>query len=483
MVYVVLDMGSSSVRALLFDAHGQRIEGAGAAQPHQFSFDASGTSTASAAELCSKIEACIDALLAHPQAHGIHAVGMATFVGNLLGVDANGQLLTPIYTYSDSRSAGDAALLATRVDGEAVHQRTGCRIHSAYHPAKLAWLRRTQPDLVAQVAQWTDIGTYLYRRWFGRAAACSHSVASWSGLLDRARATWDDQWLTLLGLDETQLPRTADAHIPMNGLAAAYARRWPALADVPWFLPVGDGAAANVGSGAGARGPLALTLGTTAALRTVTDDLPDVPAGLWGYRIDRTRHLVGGATSEGGNVFAWARQTLHLPDPEATERALMSAAPDQHGITALPLFAGERSPGWQANATAALHGMRLSSSALDVLQALLEGVAHRLALIAEQLNTDGVVYAGGKALHQSRAWAHMICNAFNRPLALLDEPEVTARGVALLLMQWLDGANLALYPPRVHTILSPVPAAAARMAEARARQTRLYGLMYGENGA
>lgn len=482
MAWLILDMGSSSVRARLVDDRARPIDGATASHTHTFATALDGQATADADDLRAALENCIDAVLAHPAASEIRAVGMATFVGNLVGLDADGAPVTPVYTYADTRSAFYAQSLVAEVDEAAVIQRTGCRLHSAYHPAKLRWLARTQPEAVSWVVQWSDIGTACYRRWFGRAdVPCSYSVASWSGLFDRESCAWDADWLARLNLSPDYLPPLADFDTAQTGLSREYALRWPTLAYVPWLLPVGDGAAANLGSGAVGDGQTALTLGTTGALRTTVSRgaTPVIPDGLWAYRIDRTRHVLGGATSEGGNVFAWARQTFVLPDPDSLEQALFSRRHDEHGLTALPLIAGERSPGWNASATATLHGLRASTTPLDIVQALMEGVAHRLAQIAEGIAGAGVVYAGGGALYTSPAWARMLCDALNRPLALLDEPEVTARGVALLLMGALDGVAAKTYPPRTRQILTPSSEGAARMAAARARQRALYARLYG----
>jgi len=479
MTFLVIDIGSSSIRALLMDDSARLIEGASASHKHSLYTDADGASTADADDLRVKVESCIDAVLTHPATAGIRAVGMATFVGNLMGVDSTGAALTLVYSYADTRSAADADSLAQKLDAADLHQRTGCRPHSSYHPAKLRWLAQTQTALYVSVRRWMDVGTFVYEKWFGRECPCSTSVAAWSGLLNRESVTWDAEILAVLGLGESRLPVLSDYSAPQRGLSSEYASRWSVLADVPFYLAVGDGAAANVGSGAVGAGQLALTMGTTAALRTVSDvTLPSVPAGLWGYRIDARHHLIGGATSEGGNVFEWARQTLNLPAPDIVESALAAAIPDQHGLTAIPLLAGERSPGWAANATATIHGMRLSTTPLDILQALLEGVAHRLAMIAEQIDGDGLIYAGGGALHASPAWGQMICNALARPIALLDEPEVTARGVALLSRRALDGADWSAIPPRLRGTLTPDSAASDPLRAARVRQAALYGQMY-----
>lgn len=478
MTLLIIDAGSSSVRTLLFNDDATLIPGAVVSQPHQFTTTPPGAATIDALELRSRIESCLDEILEHPAARDIRVVGMAAFVGNMLGLDSAGEPVTPIYTYADTRSAEDVEHLKTLVDGESLHQRTGCLLHTAYQPGRLHWLRRTEPDVFARVTLWTDFATYLYSSWFGQ-AACSYSVAAWTGMLNRADLTWNHRWLSVLGMTESQFPPLADYDETLRGLTDGYAARWPALRDVPFCLAVGDGAAANIGSGCADEQHIALTVGTTAALRLVSSEiLPPAPPGLWSYRVDAAHHLIGGATSEGGNIFSWARDTLRLDNSDDLNAQLMNREPDVHGLTFLPLLAGERSPGWVANATGSVVGLRLSTTPLDILQAALEGVALRLSLIADQLETlsgsDANVMGGGGALSASPAWAHMIANALNRPLHITEESEITARGAAILALHALNEVPLSAYPPAVAYTIEPIPEVVERLKAARERQIDLY---------
>lgn len=483
MSILVIDLGSSSIRALLFDDQAQAIPGAVSSRKHAFSTTPPGAAVAAADSLRSLTEACLDQILTHPAAAHIQAVGMDTFVGNMLGLDQAGRPITPVYTYADTQSSEAVSQLRPLVDEAASHQRTGCLLHPAYHPPKLHWLQHTAPALFSQVDQWLDIGTYLYRCWFGQ-APCSYSVASWSGLLNRDRLAWDADWLNLLGLSPASFAPLSDYTPPLRGLTPAYARRWPLLSEVPFFLAVGDGAAANLGVGAVSPASLALTVGTTAAVRLVsTAPHPAVPPGLWGYRLDAAHHLIGGATSEGGNVFQWATQTLRVADDFDLEAQLQQAHPDGHGLTVLPLLAGERSPGWASQATGSFVGLRLSTSPFDLLQAVLEAVALRLGIIADQLGplaeSGAEVYAGGGALMASPAWAQIITNALNRPLHLVAEAEATARGVALLVLRALNQMPFSRYPPHIAQTFYPQAQAVTALRAARVRQMALYDRLIG----
>lgn len=476
MTVLVIDIGSSSVRALLFDENGQLIADSVVSHPHGFATTPPGAAIADAEELRMMVESCVDEVLRHSAAGQIAVVAMDTFVGNMLGVDDAGRTLTPVFTYADTRSADDVEHLRSQVDVEAAHQRTGCIHHTAYQPGRLRWLKRTDPSLFDSVAQWIDVGTYLYTHWFGH-AVCSYSVASWTGLLRRDTLDWDDDWLRVLAVDKARFPRLADYDQLQTGLLPEYALRWPALRDVPFCLAVGDGAAANVGSGCVDESHIALTVGTTAAIRMVSSaPLPPVPAGLWSYRVDARHHLIGGATTEGGNVFEWARRTLALDDN--LEEQLARREPDVHGLTFLPLLGGERSPGWAVSATGSIAGLRLSTTPLDIVQAAMEGVALRLSLIADQLKTvaskDFTVMGGGGALVASPAWSQMIANALNCPLYVTRETEITARGTAILALRAAGKGDLASNPPVTAAVIYPEAEHVGIMRAARERQIHLY---------
>jgi gluconokinase len=482
-VALVLDIGSSSVRAMLFDEALRAIDGATITQRHRFITEPPGASIIDAAPLRAGVEQCVDHLLKHRRAAEIEVVGLATFAGNLLGIDPDGSPITPVYTYADSRSADDLPALAAQIDIRAAHQRTGCIHHTAYAPARIAWLRRTQPETFAQVEQWVDFGAYLMRAWFG-AAVSAYSLAGWNGLLNRADSAWDQLWLNALKIDQAALPKLADYDQALRGLLPHYAERWPLLRDVPFCPAVGDGASANIGSGAVDPSRIALSVGTTAALRVVTNGTPpEVPPGLWSYRIRRDLHLTGGATSEGGSVIAWARSALRLNEADLLDQTLLALEADQHGLTLLPLLAGERSPGWNPDATGALIGLRLSTTPLDILQAAMEAVALRLALVAEQLapmtDPGALVVASGGALAASTAWAQIIADALDRPVLRLQDSETTARGTAILALKAIGAVDTLLHPPHVEATLTPRPDAALRLREARHRQQILYQRLYG----
>jgi gluconokinase len=151
--------------------------------------------------------------------------------------------------------------------------------------------------------------------------------------------------------------------------------------------------------------------------------------------------LLGGATSEGGNVYAWCREVLRLPDDAAVESALERRVPDSHGLTVLPFLAGERAPGWRGDRRAVIAGLSLDTTALDIVHAALEAVTLRLALVYQLLAPHAapghLVVASGGAISHSRGWVQMLADALGRPVHTSAEREATSRGAALLALEAL----------------------------------------------
>lgn len=492
-----LDIGTSSVRALLFDGVGRAVEGATARRTYELRTTTEGAGEADPDAMLHRIWSCIDEVLerAGELSDKIEAVGACTFVSNLLGVDEQGQAVTPLMTYADTRSADEVERLRRELDEQAVHQRTGCLFHTSYWPAQLRWLARSRPDPLQPAARWMSIGEYMERQLFpsdasrsGDEIGVSYSVASWTGLLNRRKLVWDAPLLGTLPVNVEQLSPLIDVDVPRRGLRYHFSDRWPALGDVPWFPAVGDGAAANVGSGCVAPERVALTMGTTSAVRLVTEEeIEHVPNGLWCYRVDRHRSLPGGALSEGGNVYAWMRETLQLPGPPDLEDALTDMEPDSHGLTVLPFLAGERSPGWVGDARATLHGLSLATSPLDIVRAAMEAVAYRIALIFDRLApllpTDFQVVASGGALLNSPGWAQMMSDCLGRPMAISCIRESSARGAALLALEALGAVrNVADVPSFVGHSVEPDAGRGARYREAMRRQEELYKTLIASRG-
>jgi gluconokinase len=486
---LALDIGTSSVRALLFDSSGTAVPNMLAQHTYALTISNEGEVSVDADMLVDLVAQSIDEVLAAagPLASYIKAVATDTFWHTLLGVDASGLPLTPLLTWEDTRPGSAAAELRTQLDEDAIHKRTGARIHASYWPAKLRWLSTEQPELFKQTAQWLSFGEYLHRRFLGR-SVCSLSMASGTGMLVTRTHSWDEHLQEVLGVRHEQLPQLGDLQDSIRGLKPKFAARWPVLQDIPWFPAVGDGAAANVGSGCATEENWAITIGTSSAIRVIVP--PDiVPSkGLWLYLLDQKHGVLGGALSEGGNVFAWLASTLQLPPLAEADSLVADLPPDGHGLTILPMLSGERSPGWHSEACMTITGINSHTSPITLLRATLESLAYQLAEVYDQLNIAleqqeiaPTLIGSGGAMLSSRTLQGIVADSLNAPLYPLLEREASARGVALLALEALGIIHdIAHVPVELEAPVLPDEARHAIYENATNRQRKLYHTLLGE---
>lgn len=441
-----IDIGTSSVRAALYDARAVEISGTESRLMRSFRTTPEGGAEEDAEKAVEYVALTVDGLMAHVASaftSRIEVVAISCFWHSLVGVDPEGRAVTPVFGWADTRAALWAEELRRRFDERAVHARTGCRFHSSYWPAKLLWLRDELDAVYRTAHRWMTFGEFLLLR-FGGHALASVSMASGTGMLDIRSCDWDEELLAGLSVAAEQLPPIAQTLSSFTGLTKDYARRWPTLNRAQWFQSIGDGAANNIGAGCVTRESTALMVGTSGAMRVLWRGEPPalLPQELWCYRADADRVVVGGAISDGGGLYSWMSNALTLAqDEEQTLRALALMEPDAHGLTLLPFWAGERSTGWATYARGAILGMTMHTRPLEILRASMEAVAYRLARIFDALarllppaSTSEIIASGG-ALVASSVWTQIICDVLGSPVKLSGAGEASSRGAVLLALE------------------------------------------------
>jgi gluconokinase len=499
---LALDVGTSSARAALYDSRGRQVEHAEGRTHYQMTVTQDGGVEIDADKLIEIVCATIDECLLKAATHlsdlradmmtdprnAVRMVGYSNFWHAMLGVSRDGDAVTPLYNWSDTRSAPDAEELRLRLGADWVHERCGVVPHASYYPAKILWLRRTDPARASKVSRWVSIGEYLYSKIFGR-MICGVSIASGTGLFNPNRNDWDDEMLAAISVGRDQLSPLAEEREEFNEMRPEFAERWPALRKAKWAAAVGDGAASNIGSGCFTRDLIAINVGTSGAMRVCWPaERVHIPKGLWCYRANHRYALVGGALSNGGDVYAWCKRVLRLgDDDDSIESQLAAMKADDQGLTVLPFFSGERSTGWHSDARAAITGLNLSADPIEILRASLESVCYRFASIYERLKAesrgDTRIIASGGGILNSRAWTQMMADVIGVPVVASAVPEASSRGAAMLAMEALGqiGSFGNLETP-LGEVFEPNARDHERYLLGRARQEKLYDLLI-ENGA
>lgn len=440
-VVLAFDIGTSGVRAGLFDGRGHEIAGSQVSLSHEFA-DLAGGTDSDADALIDFVECALDIAVARAESFvsRIDYVAPSCFWHSLVGVDDQGRAVTPLLGWADTRAAGAVPELQSKFSEQEVHPRTGARFHPSYWPAKLLWLKQKRPAMFAPATQWLSVSDYLFLRLFGDAST-SVSMASATGLFNQHACRWDPELCEGLEISIEQLPEITQPGQTFQLSFLDHVSRWPLLEGAAWFPAIGDGAANNIGAGCVTPDRVTLMIGTSGAMRVMFagDPPASLPSELFCYRADRDRVVIGGALSDGGGLYRWMKETLALNyEHDELEASLATMEPDAHGLTVLPFWSGERATGWSSSAQGSIIGLTARTKPIDILRAGMEAVCYRFALLRNALDKvapGATIVAAGNALLSSTVWAQMIADVLGQRIEISGIREASSRGAALLALE------------------------------------------------
>lgn len=439
---LALDIGTSSVRAALYDANGNVLPESFIKNERTLTATEDGGAEIYATEAFKQIETAIeDVLKKSAKIKGeIEYVAASSFWHSLVGVEAKGKPTTKVFGWADTRSRKYVSVLREKLNEADIHNRTGARFHSSFWTAKLLWLKKEFPEVFKKTDKWLSFSDFVALKLFGEAKT-SVSMASATGIFDIRANDWDAELVKFLKLKKVNLPEIVETDAQTFQLNSKYQKRWTRLKNAKWFLAIGDGAANNIGAGCVKKDKAALMIGTSGAMRVAfAGDAPkQIPGGLWCYRVDRKRVIMGGALSDGGGLYRWLKDNFRLTDDDdKTESEIAKREPDSHNLTFLPFLAGERSTGYHETAHGAVLGLKSATDTIDIVQSALEAVAYRFAEIYDQINKIcklKTIIASGGALRESPVWTQIIADVLQQNMSLPDTHEASSRGAVLLALE------------------------------------------------
>jgi glycerol kinase len=404
---LALDQGTSSSRAIVFDAQGRCV--AQAQQEFRQLYPQPGWVEHDPREIWDSQLACARAALARSglTARDIRAIGITNQRETTLLWDrASGEPLHHAIVWQDRRGEPLCAQLREQGLAPRVRAATGLVIDPYFSATKLRWLLDHIPGARARAARGElAFGTVdswlLWQLTGGRVHATDVSNASRTLIFDVRENRWSEDLLAQLDIPPALLPS-------VHPSAHAYGESDPGLlgAAIPICGIAGDQQAALFGQACFRAGLAKNTYGTGCFMLMHTgEQLQTSDNGLISTaaaQLDsRPQYALEGSVFIGGAVVQWLRDGLRAISASSEVEALAQSVPDAGGVMFVPAFTGLGAPYWQPEARGAIVGLSRGSSAAHIARAALESIAFQSAALLQAMSRDAQV-AGGAPVAELR---------------------------------------------------------------------------------
>ena len=365
---------------------------------------------------------------------------------SFIPVDKDGNALWRMMNWADTRSQLYTEQLKAENDAKTIYSNTGCPLHPMYMPSKITWFKNEQPALFSRTHKFITIKEYVLKRFLNKYVV-DRSIASGGGMYNIHKLEWDKDLLRILDMSDDMFSEVlATTHVE-EGIDPELADRLGLPRNLKVVIGAGDGVLSSIGSGAVNAGQLTAMIGTSGAVRLVTDrPTVDDKGRTWCYNLTDQHWVAGGAINNGGIAFRWMRDKFAETEQRVAEKMgldayqLLSTYAEKvpagsNGLILLPFFAGERAPYWNANARGVLFGLNLNHDKRHIIRATLEGVSFRMFSIYQALNevagpVNEIRVSG--SFTRSKLWVQIMADVFGKVISVPGEPEGSAFGATIL---------------------------------------------------
>lgn len=446
--FIGVDVGTTSTKAIIFNTSGEIISKGDRGYPllvPQPDWAEQDPEEVLAAVLLAVRDAVKQAEI--PKS-AIAAIGFSGAMHSVIALDSNGEPLTHALIWADNRSIPQTERLKQDETGHSLYLRTGTPIHPMSPLTKLLWMKEEANDIVKKSAKFISIKEYIFYKLFNQFVV-DYSIASTTGLFNLKQLQWDANALDLIGISPSRFSDPVPTTAVLRGIAKEYAETMGIAPDTPVVIGASDGVLANLGVGAITPQQVAITIGTSGAVRTVVPTpLADPKGRTFCYALTENHWVIGGPSNNGGIVLRWLRdefcqaeitlaQQMGVDPYEVMIKAASEVPAGSDGLICLPFLSGERAPYWNAEARGIFLGVRLHHRRAHFIRAVLEGVLFAVYSInlalRDLVNTEPEIRASG-GFARSESWLQMMADLFGYDVLVPEVFEGSSFGAAVVAM-------------------------------------------------
>ena len=443
-VWIGVDVGTTGVRAMAYTAQGKSVAVRDAFYPLETpQYD---RAEQNPQQIYDAVEEVIAGVVKDLQYKlvTISGIALSSVMHSFIPQDEQFDLLGNMITWADSRSSNIVHRMEQDETCKQFYYRTGCPLHASYPLAKIIWVKENQPEIFARMAHIGSIKDYMFRLMTGEWVT-DKSVASSSGLFNAFTETWDSEILDYVGIQEEQLPKVVSTTYS-GKLIAGVAERLGLPVNTPVVIGATDGVLVNVGIGAVSKGQLSATIGTSGAIRMLTEKPQmDSKGRTWCYNLTDTMWVAGGAINNGGMIMRWMRdRILHYHGSQMEQLSVdpydLMTMKARHvpagsgGLLLMPYFTGERAPYWNSDLRGAFVGLSLNHSRSYMIRATMEGICYSLRFVLDALrefeDVKDIRISG--SFTKSELWVQIMSDIFGEHITLPNNSEGASFGASVL---------------------------------------------------
>ncbi len=442
---ITIDIGTTSMRAILYDAEGRQLAMSRRDNQPEYFQDGrveqdAGTWESILAEVLSD---CSGAALA--QNLRVEGISLTAARSSVIPVDADGTALHPAIMWQDLRT--EAMCREMSVHDPELYRICGMRVTPVMSAVKMKWFREKRPDIHARTWKMVGIHDYVLALLTGRFVT-DPSLASRTNLLNLEKLDWDDRLVELFGVPRGMLCDMIPTGSLVGGLLPGLAARTGLPAGLPVINAGGDQQCAALGLGLIAEDRIVANTGTGSYLiafsrKPVFD--PEMRVFCNAGAVQGS-YVVEAGIPASGVVYRWFGEQLYddvvaracaCGDFSTLNSEAASSPPGAKGLIFLPHFKGSGAPWFNPKAKGTLHNLDLDSTRGDMARAMLEGIVAELADNLEILESlagkvERVNASGG--LTRFNLFNHIQADMYGRTLRKAEHGEATALGA------WISAA-------------------------------------------
>ncbi len=434
-LFVGIDSGTQSVKAVVFDAESKRVIADGRA-PHSLIKNLpSGHMEQNPDEWTAAMDIAIGQALEGIDRSAIKGIGVSGQQHGFVPLDESGKVIRPAKLWCDTSTAHECEIIMDALGGEEQSiQKIGNRVLPGFTAPKILWMKRNEPGNFSKLRHillpHDFLNFYLTGEFF-----MEHGDASGTAIMDIQSRDWNREVIDAIDPSiEGYLPKLSPSSHPCGSLRPEIAVKYGLSPSVLVSAGGGDNMMGAIGTGNVIPGVATASFGTSGTIYAFNDEPVVDPRGEIAAFCDSTGGYLPLMCTMNVTTVSEHFRILFEKDHDALSESISRAPLGSGGLTLLPYFEGERTPSIP-DGSGVLIGMNGNTLNPDYLiRAAIEGVTMGMNFGLKRLrelgvSTKEVRLTGGGS--RSAAWRRIIADVFGVSVVCMQEDEGAALGGAL----------------------------------------------------